>query len=164
MHGIRLVMIGMLASMIAGASGCDRGPEQRLVGEWVVDIEASREEMRERMDAAGQEDGPTRALTEGLMAGVAQQNREYAFSRNGTVRARILGPSPAGTGGRITLHSAEGQWQVIDASDDALTVRITSDDSQQLDGWEHQLHFLGDDRLYYRTEEDGIRHYWQRKE
>ena len=157
--GRRLNVMVMLVGALVWMGGCDRGPEQRLVGDWVVDVTATREHMQQLMDAEGHEEGsPERALIEGLMAGLEQQQREYAFRRDGTFRARISldqGPMPGG----MPLHSSDGKWEVIEATNDTLTIRLASDD-EQLDGWQHTLHFESDDRLYYQDDE--LRHYWKR--
>ena len=160
--GRTFVLVGMGAIIVlVSMAGCDRGPGQRLVGQWVVDVTATRAHMQELMDEKGVEAGPERAMIEGLMAGLEHQRRTYNFRRNGTVRVTIRGPE--GIVGGVTLNSSEAQWEVVDATADTLTVRLASDDAQ-LDGWQRTFHFDGDDRLHYRHEDSELRHYWRRSD
>ena len=158
-----MLAVGCLAIAPALLAGCGRGPERRLLGRWQMDVEATVAEIREHLGEA-EEGSPERALAEAFLAGAEMQQWEYTFRRDGTVRAvvRAHPDRVPGLGAGVVLHEETGEWEVAEAGENKLTLRITGGE-RQFAHWDNVLHFESDDRLYYYTGADGaVREYWVR--
>lgn len=153
-----------LAAALALIAGCGRGPGRRLLGRWQMDVDATVAEIREHLGEA-EAGSPAHALAEAFLAGAEMRQWEYTFRRDGTVRAVVRarpGHVP-GLGAGVELQREQGEWEVVEAGEETLTIRITGGERQFAD-WEKALHFEGDDRLYYYTGPDGaVREYWVRE-
>ena len=149
---------------LAALSGCGRGPGRRLVGRWELDVDATAAEIRKSM-ADAEEGSAARAMAEAFLAAAEMQQRQFTFARDGTVRAvvRAHPDRVPGLGAGVVLQREEGNWEVVEAGEDTLTLRITGGERDFAD-WQAVLHFEGDDRLYYYTgAEEDVREYWVRK-
>lgn len=165
MSRARTFTIAALACLaLAALGGCRRGPGRRLVGQWELDVQATAAEIRQEM-ADAEEGSAARAMAEALLSVVEMQQRLFTFARDGTVRAvvRAHPDRVPGLGAGVALHREDGNWEVVEADEDTLTLRITGGEREFAD-WQAVLHFEGDDRFYYHTGAEGnVREYWVRK-
>ncbi len=157
--------LGSWLALAVCLAGCGRGPERWLVGQWQMDMAATRAGIEAAIERETEEDSVERALRQAFLAGVAMQQREMTFYRDGTVRAVVRGdpeqiPWP---GGGAVLQEEEGEWQAVEAADGMLGLRVVGGDRQFAD-WRVELRFVDRDRFYYYTgEEMNVREYWTRK-
>lgn len=140
---LRTIFVSVsLALLMAGATGCSKDPEEKLVGTWELDEQA----VEKMMEEAEKESGEAGAAKGVGSAMIVAMGPKFEFGDDGAMSMTMKNPMKEDA----EPETKEGTYEVIGSEGDKLTLEA------ELDGEKETITaiFQSDDKLKLENEGD----------